>query len=516
MPRWFNTAGPCQVENHYMVPVASRMPDVHGLVERKSYFVVHAPRQIGKTTTLVALAAELTASGKYTAALVSMEVGAPFGDQIELAENAVLGTWRRSLQSDLPKELWPPPWPEAAPGERIGAALTAWAKASQRPLVVFLDEIDALQDDALVSVLRQLRDGYRSRPDSFPSSLALVGLRDIRDYRVRGDEREHLGTASPFNISVESLTLKDFTPAEVAELFAQHTADTGQAVPAETLARIYHWSRGQPWLVNALGRQLMDVLVTDRAKPMQPADVDAAARILIERQDTHLDSLSERLREPRVRAIVEPMVGGANPQPLPNDDVRYVLDLGLLRRGSDGTIEVSNPIYKEIIVRDLLVVPRISLPKLQPSWLTPAGKLDAQALLAAFIKFWRRHGEPVMRSAPYHEIAPHLVMMAFLDRVANGGGTVEREYAIGSGRLDLCLRLGGESLAIELKVWREHEPDPREEGLEQLDAYLAGLGLPVGWLVIFDRRPGLPRLSERTTVEDTRTPGGREVRLIRA
>jgi hypothetical protein len=237
---------------------------------------------------------------------------------------------------------------------------------------------------------------------------------------------------------------------------------------------------------------------------------------LIERQDTHLDSLSERLREPRVRAIVEPMVGGANPQPLPNDDVRYVLDLGLLRRGSDGTIEVSNPIYKEIIVRDLLVVPRISLPKLQPSWLTPAGKLDAQALLAAFIKFWRRHGEPVMRSAPYHEIAPHLVMMAFLDRVANGGGTVEREYAIGSGRLDLCLRLGGESLAIELKVWREHEPDPREEGLEQLDAYLAGLGLPVGWLVIFDRRPGLARLSERTTVEDARTPGGREVRLIRA
>ena len=324
------------------------------------------------------------------------------------------------------------------------------------------------------------------------------------------------GRRAPFNISVESLTLKDFTLEEIVELFAQHTADTGQAAPLETLARVFHWSRGQPWLVNALGRQMMDVLVTDRARAMRPADVDAAAKLLIERQDTHLDSLSERLREPRVRAIVEPMLGGANPQPLPNDDVRYVLDLGLLRRGSDGTIEVSNPIYKEIIVRDLLVVPRISLPKLQPNWLTPAGKLDAQALLAAFIKFWRRHGEPVMRSAPYHEIAPHLVMMAFLDRVANGGGTVEREYAIGSGRLDLCLRLGGESLAIELKVWREHEPDPREEGLEQLDAYLAGLGLPVGWLVISDRRPGLPRLAERTTVEEARTPSGREVRLIRA
>ena len=499
-----------------MVPVALRMPQVRPLIERQSYFVVHAPRQIGKTTTLVELAAELTASGQYTAALVSMEVGAPFGDQIEIAEPAMLGSWRGAIEHQLPRELWPPAWPEAAPGRRIGAALKSWAEASARPLVVFLDEIDALYDDTLISVLRQLRDGYRNRPESFPWSLALVGLRDIRDYRVHGDEREHLGTASPFNISVDSLTLKDFTPEEVAGLFAQHTGDTGQSVPPETLARIYHWSRGQPWLVNALGRQLMDVLVTDRATPMRPEHVDAAARILIERQDTHLDSLSERLREPRVRAIVEPMLGGVNPQPLPNDDVHYVLDLGLLRRGSDGTIEVSNPIYKEVIVRDLLVVPRISLPKLQPSWLTPAGKLDAQALLAAFLKFWRRHGEPVMRSAPYHEIAPHLVMMAFLDRVANGGGTVEREYAIGSGRLDLCLRLGDESLAIELKVWREHEPDPREEGLEQLDAYLAGLGLPVGWLVIFDRRPGLARLAERTTVEDARTPGGREVRLIRA
>ncbi len=516
MPRWFNTAGPCNPENHYMVPVAQRLPQVHDLIERQSYFIVHAPRQIGKTTTLVALAAELTASGRYAAALVSMEVGAPFGDRVDLAEGAILGSWRRSIENDLPPELWPPAWPEAETGARVGAALQAWAEASPRPVVVFLDEIDALRDDALMSVLRQLRSGYRDRPAAFPWALALIGLRDIRDYRVRGDERNHLGTASPFNISVESLTLENFTVGEVAGLFAQHTDETGQGCPPETVARLYHWSRGQPWLVNALGRQLMDVLVTDRARAFTPADVDAAAKILIERQDTHLDSLSERLREPRVRAIVEPMLGGQNPGPLPNDDVRYVCDLGLVRRSADGTLEISNPIYKEIVVRDLVFVPRVSLPKLQPSWLTPAGKLDAQALLTAFIGFWRRHGEPLMRSAPYHEIAPHLVMMAFLDRVATGGGTVEREYAIGSGRLDLCLRLGDEALAIELKVWREHEPDPREEGLEQLDAFLAGLGLAVGWLVIFDRRPGLARLAERTRVEDAVTPGGRTVRLIRA
>lgn len=43
--------------------------------------------------------------------------------------------------------------------------------------------------------------------------------------------------------------------------------------------------------------------------------------------------------------------------------------------------------------------------------------------------------------------------------------------------MDLCLRLGGEAVAIELKVWRDGRPGPREEGLEPLDGYLAGLGV---------------------------------------
>lgn len=515
LKRWFNTGGPCNPQQHYMVPVDQRLPAVRELVARGNYFIVHAPRQIGKTTTLMALADELTAGGQYTAALVSLETGEAFPDDIEAAESALLDAWRGSLMNDLPQELWPPPWPEASAGSRIKVALGEWSRVSPRPLVLFLDEIDSLRDATLITLLRQLRDGYRARPGGFPASLALVGLRDLADYRVQTDARAYLGRGSPFNVTVESLTLAEFTPDEVNGLYAQHTADTGQLFTGEALARVFFWTRGQPWLVNAIGRQLIDVLVTDRSRAIVPADVDEAAKILIARNDTHLISLSERLREPRVRAIVEPMIGGDTPPALPNDDVRYACDLGLLRRGTDGTLEVANPIYKDVIIRDLMLSPRVVLPKMRPAWLTDDGRLDEGQLFDAFVAFWRRHGEPMMRAAPYHEIAPHLVMMAYLDRVANGGGTVEREYAIGSGRVDLCLRLGATVVALELKVWREHEPDPKAEGLEQLDAYLAGLGLATGWLVIFDRRPGLARLAERTTVEEARTPGGRTVRVIR-
>jgi hypothetical protein len=106
--------------------------------------------------------------------------------------------------------------------------------------------------------------------------------------------------------------------------------------------------------------------------------------------------------------------------------------------------------------------------------------------------------------------------MAFLHRVANAGGTLEREYAIGSGRMDLCLRYGDVTLGIELKVWRDDEADPLEDGLAQLDGYLDGLGQQAGWLVIFDRRSGQPPISKRTSASPGRTPAGRSVQVIRA
>ena len=105
--------------------------------------------------------------------------------------------------------------------------------------------------------------------------------------------------------------------------------------------------------------------------------------------------------------------------------------------------------------------------------------------------------------------------MALLHRVVNGGGTLEREYAIGSGRMDLCLRYGPATVAMELKVWHDNEKDPLEAGLSQLDSYLSGLGLETGWLVIFDRRSGLPPIAERTTTEPATTPTRRAVTVIR-
>jgi hypothetical protein len=515
MQKWFNTAGPCKADIHYMLSATERLPAIKQLIAQENYFVIHAPRQVGKTTAMLALAQELTASGAYTSVMVSAEVGATFPDEPEKAEEIILAAWRDAADFWLPDELQPPIYDRHQLPQRIGNFLKVWSEASPRPLVIFIDEIDSLQNQTLMTVLRQLRDGFPRRPQGFPQSVALVGMRDVRDYKYASGGSDRLNTSSPFNIKVRSFTLSNFTLEDVRNLYQQHTDATGQIFTPEAVDLAFHLTQGQPWLVNAIAKEIIEYIVKDPAIPITAELVNQAKEILIKRQDTHLDSLAERLREDRVRAIIQPILSGQELFNMPEDDLRFVLDLGLCSRDSRGGIQIANPIYREIIPKVLASITIASLTSIAPTWLDNDGNLNPQALLDSFILFWRQHGEPLFDSTPYPEIAPHIVLMAFLHRVVNGGGTLEREYAIGSGRMDICLRYGKVTLAMELKVWRDKKPDPIKEGLKQLDKYLSGLSLDTGWLVIFDRRSGLPPLSDRTTTENVISPAGREIIVIR-
>jgi type II secretory pathway predicted ATPase ExeA len=516
MTRWFNTAGPCQAANHYMLPPMARLPQLQRLIDRHNYFVIHAPRQVGKTTAMLSLAQQLTASDRYCAAMVSVEVGSPFNNDMQLAENAILGAWQRALRQRLPKELQPPKPEETESGQKIQHFLAQWAAVSPRPIALFIDEIDSLQDQLLISVLRQLRDGYPDRPTGFPISIGLIGMRDVRDYKAASGGSDRLQSASPFNIKVESLTLRNFNAVEVAELYQQHTNDTGQAFTPESIQLVFELTQGQPWLVNALAQQLTDEIAPDPQTTITPQMVEEAKEILIRRQDTHLDSLAERLREERVKAIIEPLLAGQELPNTSNEDRQYLVDLGLLRRDPSGGLVVANPIYREVLPRVLAQSSQDSLPTISPTWLEENGEINLDRLLQAFLDFWLQHGEALLKSASYPEIAPHLVLMAFLHRVVNGGGTLEREYAIGRDRMDLCLRYGDLILGIELKVWRTGQADPLTKGLQQLEGYLNRLPPGRGWLVIFDRRSNAVALEKRLQTISAKTPAGSSVTVIRA
>jgi hypothetical protein len=524
MGRRFNTAGPCRPGIDYMVPALSRLPAVPDLVARDGYFVVHAPRQTGKTTTLLALADELTAGGRYAALRFSCEVGRAAGDDYAAASRGILDRIRASAEDALPADLRPPPWPEASGSTLLVEALRVWAHVCPRPLALFFDEIDALRGESLISVLSQLRDGYSSRPRDFPASIALCGLRDVRDYKAAaGGDPNRLGTSSPFNIKLESLRLGDFGLAEVTALYGQHTADTGQEFAPGAVDRAFQLTGGQPWLVNALAREVVEKLQVPVSESITTDHLDEAKERLVLARATHLDSLAARLAEPRVQRILGPILAGDVLAIEPyDDDISYVRDLGLI--APTPPVRVANPLYREVIVRVLSASVQESVTADPRSFVRADGTFDFPKVLDEFAQWWIEHGDFLVAGGSYNEAAPQLILMGFLQRVVNGGGYVEREYGVGAGRIDLHVRWpyttpdGTRQLqreALELKTWRAARPDPLPHGLRQLDRYLDRLGLDSGTLAIFDQRPDATDIAERTTITTTTSPSGRTITVLR-
>ena len=532
MARQFNIAGPSHPKWHFTVPMLERLPEVMPLVEAHLWFVLHAPRQSGKTTAMQALAEQLTASGQYAALYATCEEGAAFRSEPGAASRVVVGNIVEQARRALPPELQPPPIVEdVAEGRELAHLLTAWSAACPLPVVVLLDEIDALQDEALISVLRQLRGVYMQRNQgTIPASVALIGLRDVRDYKVLSGGSAYLGTASPFNIKADSLTLSSFTRAEVALLYGQHTAETGQVFTEAAIDRAWHLTGGQPWLVNALAWEL--VFRMRFVETIDADHIEVAKERLIRARATHLDSLADKLNEPRVRAVVAPMLSGEAGQTPRPADVEYCIDLGLVVRHEREGLIIANPIYREVLPRELLVSPGDGIgPLPRGRWALPDGRLDLDGLFREFLIFWQRHGESMIRGQAWPEFAHQLVLMAWLQRIVNGGGTIVREYGLGRGRIDLFVRwamqtdkwgavLQADCHAIEIKVQRDDtRGDVLASGLEQLDAYLDRTGPASGTLVIFDARSGAPSGAEwenRGSLSEVVTPRGRTVRVMRA
>ena len=542
MNRHFNTTGPCFPDQHYMVDALARLPDADRYIEQGKYFVVHAPRQSGKTTTLLAVTEALTRTGKYAALYTSCQAASDVRD-LESAIRVVIQRIDMDARVRLPPELRPPPAKDEIPAAvALLAYLEAWSLACPRPVVLLMDEVDSMEGLPLANLLHQLRDGYhRPRPSTFPWSIILCGMRDPAklaspqwgvapearspDYRLipgpPGTEATRGGTGSPFNIAVASIRIGEFDESDVGELFDQYTGETGQAVTPEARARVFRYTQGQPWLTNALARELTEEMRLPLDLPITAEHVDVAKERLIQARAMHLDSLIRRLMEPRVRRVIEPIVTGAPPDfdPVFEDDIAYAIDLGLIAR--DRTLRIANPIYQEVIVRVLTTGIERRVMAEPRRFVRQDGRLDWRLLLDEFVDFWKENGEILTEGQAYHEAAPHLVLMAFLQRVVNGGGQIVREAAAGKRALDLLVTwpLKGQAAqreAIEIKVRTDRSGDVLQKGLAQLDGYLERLGLNEGTLVIFDRRGDAGPIHERTRVEAAASPGGRAVTVLLA
>jgi len=491
--RFFNTTGPCNPEDHYMLPPEDRLvgAQLHRYINDRLYWVLHAPRQTGKTTFLQNWMREINMGNEALACYVSVE------DCQKITE------WEKGMRiiykaicdnadwCGLPIPIVDDLHPEGL----LRSTLKKWAElVAPKPLIVLFDEVDVLEGDTMINFLRQLRGGFASRGNGkFPVSIALVGMRDLKDYIVASKDGISPNPGSPFNIKEDSAILTNFQKEDIAKLFDQRTAENGQQITQEALDYVYEQSKGQPWIVNNLfKRATMRILEQSSTETVTLAHVEEARQQMVLARETHLDALAYRLKEPGVRAVIEPILTGEMKFNLAESDAfRLCLDLGLVTI-ERGTPVIANPIYREVIARHLTYSAQLMIPEPVWQWQKPDGSLDMDRILQEFQKFWRRHSAIWETQTDYTEAFPHLLLMAFLQRVLNGGGNVERECAAGRGRMDLEIQYNGYHYIIEIKIIHPYDSPKTvmEEGLEQIRGYrdLIAPDIP-SYLVIFDRRP---------------------------
>jgi hypothetical protein len=420
---------------------------------------------------------------------------------------------RWSAQYDLPVPVIEAAPPHAA----LNNILSNWAElAAPKPLIVLFDEVDVLQGEALISFLRQLRDGFANRGvGKFPISIALVGMRDLKDYITASKGGTPPNPGSPFNIKEDSASITNFHKDDVVRLFAQRTKETGQAITREALDYVYEQSQGQPWIVNSLfKRATMRVLDSDSTETVTIAHIQEARKQMIEARETHLDSLGTRLRDPRIRKVIQTIMTGEFDLSITktNPDVELAMDLGLVAWTPQTNFTIANPIYDELLTRYLDAPYHDNLPSSSlGQWEKPDGTLDMDALLKAFQSFWQTNSEVWEQSADYPEAFPHLLLMAFLQRITNGSGRIEREYAAGRGSMDLAVEYQGLWSIIEIKLLREGKTFDymMKEGVKQTLGYqerfsptvrssFSNAKVPVKcYLIIFDRRKKKPSWGDR-------------------
>jgi type II secretory pathway predicted ATPase ExeA len=511
MQKFFNTSGPIKSDKHYSQDPLSRLDwqEIRHLIDSERYFVLHAPRQTGKTSALLAMMKTLNEAGDYACAYANIEgAQAARGDETQ-GVPAICDAIVQSIEIYLGKSDLSA-WYKTAKREfnaqsLLTALLKQWSEMSAKPTVLLLDEVDALVGDTLISLLRQIRAGYAQRPEAFPQSIILCGVRDVRDYRLHMSDGEVITGGSAFNIKAESLRMGNFSQTETIALLQQHTAATGQVFEAGVLDALWLDSKGQPWLVNALAHQMTwhNRAARDRTQPITQEQYTAAREKLIYSRATHLDQLIDKLREPRVHSVISAMLEGdeeliqINPH-----DIEYVQDLGLIDVSRTSGIKISNRIYQEVIPRELVWATQMMISNQEQSWyITPDRHIDTPKLLVAFQQFFREHSDHWIEGFNYKEAGPQLLIQAFLQRIINGGGRINREYALGRKRTDLLIEwplneqegfLGPvQRIVLELKLWRKGRNFEKllQEGVMQTRGYAAQVGADEAHLIIFDRHP---------------------------
>ena len=356
---------------------------------------------------------------------------------------------------------------------------------------------------------RQLRSGYDRRSEGeFPYSVMLVGVRNIQDYRVYSEiEKKEVLGGSAFNIVAEVRRIARFSRSHIKALIKQYESTSNRKFTSEAVDELFDITDGQPWCVN---RICAEIAKTSTPSTITKDAIISASEVIILRHETHLDIMTtSAMRDARVQRVLEALIMNVNP--LENgaslDDIEYTRDLGVIKQiGNNDNQQwrFSNKLYAEVIPRRIVASSSIAVSGIVRSdfFELENGKLKMQQLMEAFLSFSLEHFRSIPANMLPHERVYHMIFYAFLQRIVNGGGRINREYPINDDAVDVLIEIaykdksGKKALqkeVVELKTYRPTNTAGFKSfvksGKDQLvEKYLTPLRQQVGYLIVWDQK----------------------------
>ncbi|MDR1039520.1 MAG: hypothetical protein LBR80_05010 [Deltaproteobacteria bacterium] len=508
-PRSFAACGPADPSLHFVVPADRRLPDVLAALEEGTVYAVAPRRMSGRTTHLMSMASALNRRGRILALHVPLEATAGAEDH-EAFRKLFCARLREALSESPEAALRSASLDNGTADPRLflKPALSSLCASLDRPLALFLDDMETLPSYVLLSLLHQFRDAWSVRSSlPFPKSFVLCGAPAAREL-APSPEAGLSGPRPPVSLPALPLEFPPFTAEETRLLLEEHTREGGRAYSAEALAEAMYWSEGVPAAVSQLAWTVEeDVLRGDPSQEADGADFDQAAALVIERREAGLDVALRALSEAGIASAFEALVLGdpGLPAETGEEQLRLAAEAGLIKM-KDGECAPANPLVRDAAVNEISGRLAFGMPRSVERKLAEGRELDMSAVLKGFQAYWQEKGSRLAPPFGMKRALGHLALMAFLQKVLGAEGGLLREYGLGRGRLDMLARFRGTVYPVGAVV-KESEALLRES-LIQMSRYVERCRAKTGWLVAFDPDPmeGWERkLYWRADKQDSRT-----------
>ena len=499
--KWFETRGPVNPEDNYVVARTDELADFIKRVKRGRYVVLFAPRQTGKTTffkTALAML-ETVEEGAYLPIQLNFEIYEGYGraefygslrENICMEITAVFRQRRIPLAEELADFLANAP---LANSLSLGSFLRQLGLLlTPQRVVLLIDEFDAIPREELRNFLRTLRYIYLlGRKERCPYSVGIVGVKSIT-------QLDYDRTISPFNIQDE-FHLPNFTLAQVQELLGEYTEEVGQAFAPAVLETLHRQTGGQPFLVNRLAQILTEEMDIPRTETITVAHFAKAHQEILGEDNVNIVHLRTNIRRnPRFQRRLMQIISYDESVDFNLDDdiLSELATYGVITKDEEGICEIANPIYLYRILRTFQPFLNGLEPDYYPQdtgngyhdYLTADGAIAMGRLLDNFRDFIARAGFRILQvPATPREYVGQYLLFAYLDQfVRQVRGAMHLEVQTGRGRADLVIFHHGQKHIVETKIWQGEKS--YRAGKAQLSAYLKLEGVSSGYYVVFDHR----------------------------